>query len=159
VTGIGRVAVVAALCAAALGGCAGSNLASAPVPDSANSRCAVTADASAARGDWLIGSWSHPNSRLDMVRDGEVIRWRWERDPGVVTVRWGAKSKAAAEGTVTQLSGCAAVMKGVYTESTTSVQVGRPMEHRLSLVSPTRLEGTWYGAGREWLPVSWTQAR
>ena len=134
------------------GGCAVTP--TAPVVDAAAGPCAVNAGGGAP-GDWLIGRWSQPHNSLVIRRQGPTLVYEWEREPGVMTERWGEKAPARGEGQVTRIAGCSVEMSGAYVWSTTDAIIGREMTYKLALTESTVLQGEWYGAGYSWLRAFW----
>jgi hypothetical protein len=111
--------------------------------------CADPADA------WLLGRWSMEKQRLTIRRDGDRLVWLYEREPGLVTARWGVKATAAAEGTVNAVRGCEIELRGRYIQyGGTPKALGSPMEYTLRL-DGDRLAGSGLGWGKERYAVAW----
>lgn len=145
---------VAIVVATLLGSC-GTGPPAPPVLDPAAAAC-VGSDTA---GDWLVGRWQHPQSTLDIRRDGAALVFAWEREPGVVSPQWGEKAEANGRGRVTKISGCSVELQGHYTASPNTVIVGRELIFRLRLDRPGVLNGKWYGAGHTWMDTHWIKAK
>lgn len=117
------------------------------------------AGALGASGAWLIGRWTMPLHTLDIRRDGDGLRWDWEREPGVHSQIWGGdKAPARVTGHVVSVSGCAAELRGYYVWSSSGPIVGRAMTLKPTLIHPRGMRGQMLGAGGVWLDTAWRRA-
>ena len=103
--------------------------------------------------EWLLGHWgASDKTRIDFRRSGDKILWRYKRDAGVMTQRWGEKQPAEGEGDVHSVKGCAIQLRGKYTSYAGSVAgkaVGAVMNYDLTFDGQRRLTGTGFGWGKE----------
>lgn len=119
---------------------------------------AAAADCADPAKTWLIGNWSMEKQLLSIRQEGGRLVWRYDREPGLVTARWGVKATAVAEGTVNLVRGCEIELQGHYTQyGGTPRAVGSPMEYRLHF-DGVALAGSGLGWGKERFAVRWRKA-
>ncbi|MSO66105.1 MAG: hypothetical protein EXQ85_10015 [Alphaproteobacteria bacterium] len=97
---------------------------------------------------------------MSISRKGDFFVWTYERLAGVKSERWGDKVPAAAEGIVTKIDDCRALLEGQYTRFEGSGQRGRspigsPMEWRFRSASPNEVLSEGLGYGRESFRIRW----